>query len=113
MAKPAKEARMERRGLIPWKPFAEMSRWERDMERRFENFFSRRAEDKWWPGEGFAMRELSLDLDLYEEKDRIVVKAELPGMIKDDIQISIKDNILTIKDEKKKKEKEAAKDHDR
>jgi len=45
-----------------------------------------------------------LDLDLYEEKDRIVVKAELPGMTKDDIQISITDNILTIKGEKKKEE---------
>jgi len=111
MAKPAKEARMERRGLIPWKPFAEMSRWERDMERRFENFFSRRAEDKWWPGEGFAMRELSLDLDLYEEKDRIVVKAELPGMTKDDIQIFITDNILTIKGEKKKEEEDTGKDY--
>jgi HSP20 family molecular chaperone IbpA len=31
------------------------------------------------------------------EKDQMVVKAELPGMTKDDIQISVSDNVLTIK----------------
>ena len=50
-------------------------------------------------------------LDVYEEKDQIVVKAELPGLTKDDIQISISDNILTIKGEKKKEEEDTGKDY--
>ena len=58
-----------------------------------------------------ATREPNLDLDLYEEKDQIVVKAEMPGFTKDDIQISIADNALTIKGEKKKEEEDSGKDY--
>ena len=41
-------------------------------------------------------------MDLYEEKDEIVVKAELPGMEKDNIEVNLADHTLTIKGEKKK-----------
>ena len=40
-------------------------------------------------------------MDVYEEKNEIVVKTELPGMSRDDIQINITDNVLTITGEKK------------
>jgi HSP20 family protein len=43
-------------------------------------------------------------VDLYEEKDDIVVKAELPGMEKDNIEVNLSGNRLTIKGEKKKEE---------
>jgi HSP20 family protein len=45
------------------------------------------------------------------EKDQMVVKAELPGMTKDDIQISVSDNVLTIKGEKKQEEEDTGKDY--
>ncbi len=41
-------------------------------------------------------------MDLYEEKDEIVAKVELPGMEKDDIEVNIIDHRLTVKGEKKK-----------
>jgi len=41
-------------------------------------------------------------VDLYEEKDEIVAKVELPGMEKDDIEVNIIDHRLTVKGEKKK-----------
>jgi HSP20 family protein len=105
MAKQAKEMSTERRGLIPWRPFAEMARWERDMEQMLRSFL---PEDR-WPGGSLGIQEPKLDL--YEEKDQIVVKAELPGMTKDNIQLSIADNILTIKGEKKKEEEDKGKDY--
>jgi len=43
-------------------------------------------------------------VDLYEEKDDIVVKAELPGMEKDNIEVNLSDDRLTIRGEKKKEE---------
>ena len=43
-------------------------------------------------------------VDLYEEKDDIVVKAELPGLEKDDIEVNLSDNRLTIRGEKKQEE---------
>lgn len=40
-------------------------------------------------------------LDVYREKDDLVVKAELPGVSKKDLDISLEDGMLTIKAEKK------------
>jgi HSP20 family protein len=44
------------------------------------------------------------DLDVYEEKDEVVVKAEVPGLGKDDIAINLEGDLLTIKTEKKEEE---------
>lgn len=43
-------------------------------------------------------------VDLFEEKDDIVVKAEIPGIDKDSINVNLSDHTLTIKGEKKKEE---------
>jgi HSP20 family protein len=40
-------------------------------------------------------------LDLYEDKDNFTVKAELPGMKKDEIELSLHDNSLSISGERK------------
>jgi HSP20 family protein len=76
------------------------------MERMMDDFFGRRRRS-WWPERWFRPdeRETSAPaIDLYEDKDDIVVKAELPGMSKDDIAVSLSDHMLTIKGEKKKEE---------
>jgi HSP20 family protein len=43
-------------------------------------------------------------IDIAEEKDAILVKAEVPGCKADDINISVHGNILTISGEKKQEE---------
>lgn len=83
----------------------EMDRLERDMDRRFGDFFGgglRPLWSRWWPAraESFA----APVVDIYEEKDDIVLKAELPGMTKDDIEVNVTDHQLTLKGEKKKEE---------
>jgi HSP20 family protein len=89
-----------------------MARWERDMERMFGNLFAGTLLDEQLRSRRSAgAREPALDMDVYEDNDRIVVKAEMPGMSKDDIQISIADNILTIKGEKKKEEEDTGRDY--
>lgn len=40
-------------------------------------------------------------LDLYEEKDRLVVKLEVPGMKKEDFDIALHDGVLSISGERK------------
>jgi len=59
-------------------------------------------------------RTLALDLpaiDVYTEKDEVVVKAEIPGLTKDEIDVSVSGNTLTIKGEKKKEEETKDKDY--
>jgi HSP20 family protein len=105
MAQKAKEA--EGRAVTPWRPFMDLTRWETDMDRMMEGFFGRNRRP-WGPSlwSRRGLHELTTPMvDVYEEKDDVVVKAELPGMTKDDIEVDISDRYLTLKGEKKKEEK--------
>ncbi|MGE5215794.1 MAG: hypothetical protein ACM3SP_02200, partial [Chloroflexota bacterium] len=85
MAEKAKEK--ETKAIAPRRPFMDLTSWERDMDRMFEDFFGRRMRP-WWPERWFRADEMELKapaIDLFEEKDDIVVKAELPGIEKDNI----------------------------
>jgi HSP20 family protein len=77
-----------------------------DLDRMFEDFLGRRLRpfwpERWWSITGMEISTPAVDL--YEEKGDIVVKAELPGMEKDNIEVSLSDNRLTIRGEKKKEE---------
>lgn len=44
-------------------------------------------------------------IDVHDEENRYVVKAELPGLDKKNVQVSVNGDILTIKGEKKKESK--------
>jgi HSP20 family protein len=44
-------------------------------------------------------------LDVYEQKDNLVVKVELPGMKREDIEVSLHDGSLSISGERKAQEK--------
>jgi HSP20 family protein len=103
--KAAKETK-ESKAVTPWRPFMDVARWERDMERMMDSFFDRRMRP-WWPERWLRADEMEISapaVDLFEEKDDIVVKAELPGIEKDNIEVNVADHHLTIKGEKKKEE---------
>ena len=108
MAKKANPKRKEKkaRALVPRRASSELSRPEGDLDRMFEDFLERRLRsfwpERWWPAAG--MRITTPAVDLYEEKDDIVVKAELPGMEKDNIEVNLSDKWLTIKGEKKQEQ---------
>lgn len=79
-------------------PFEEMERW-------FEDFF-RRPFSPWFPRLRIPdIEEISPSVDVFEEGDGVVVKAELPGMSREDIDVKVTDDIVTISGEKKKEEK--------
>jgi HSP20 family protein len=100
----AKEKEKETREVTPWKPFSELSRIEREAERMFGDFFRRPLWGLSWPE---RFREIGFRepaIEVYEEKDDVVIKAEIPGMKKDDLDINISGTLLTIKGEKKQEE---------
>jgi HSP20 family protein len=82
----------------------------------FECWFDRLVEDvwrrpfpsilrpeQWWPVEGGMMTRMPA-VDVYEDKDEVFIKAELPGLSKEDISVEVTDATLTIKGEKKREE---------
>ena len=105
MAEKAKEK--ESKAVVPRRPFMDLTRWEREMDRVMDDFFGRRTLRPWWPERWFRADEMELKapmVDLFEDKDDVVVKAELPGLEKDNIEVNLTDHTLTIKGEKKKEE---------
>jgi len=88
----------ESRKPAPWRPFSGLARRQRDFENMFDDLFRLRSPF----GRAFS---LPVDVDVYEEGDDIIVKAELPGLAKEDIGISIQEHLLTIRGEKKSEEK--------
>jgi HSP20 family protein len=99
-----KEKEKETREVTPWRPFSELSRIEREAERMFGDYFRRPFWGVSWPE---RFREIGFRepaIEVYEEKDDVVVKAEIPGMKKEDLDINISDSHLTIKGEKKQEE---------
>lgn len=82
------------------------SGFERWFDRFFEDFTRRPfpsllPSEQWWP---FEAVKAPIPIDVYEEKDDVVLKAELPGLSKEDINVQVSDSSVTIKGEKKREE---------
>lgn len=80
--------------MEPWKPFREVVSLRDAMDRLFE--------DSVITPRGMAMPKI----DIKDQKDSIVVKAELPGMKEDEIDVEIADGVMTISGEKKEEKEE-------
>jgi len=50
-------------------------------------------------------------VDVIDRDDEVVVRAEVPGVEKDDLDVSVSDNAVTIKGETKREEKEEKGDY--
>ncbi len=85
----------------PITPFEEMENW---MEEVFRKPFSL-FRPLWLPGRFPGMEEFSPHVDIFEEGDDVVVKAEIPGMKKEDLDVRLTEDTITIAGEKKSEEK--------
>lgn len=95
------------RNLVPWEPFRELV----DFGSVFDRFFGRNLAHR-RPAMGLlGAGGWSPTLDVYDEKDRLVVKAELPGIEKKDIKVSVDGDILSIKGEARKENEAKEKDY--
>ena len=104
----------ESKEVIKVEPAHAISPFE-EMEKRFEEFF-RRPFSMLGPSLFPAIRmpelgEISAKVDIFEEGNDVVVKAELPGMKKDDLEVNLTDDTITVSGEKKKEEKIEKKDY--
>ena len=89
--------------LIKWHPvngFAtEFVNMQREIDRMFDRFRGGMADNgetsTWLPA-----------IDVVENQDDYVVKAELPGVNKNDVKITVQNDVLTIRGEKKSEKEE-------
>jgi HSP20 family protein len=85
--------------LIRWEPVRELDSLQSEMNRLFDGFFGNRAPN------GITSRRWIPAMDLVEGEDEFVLRADLPGLTEDDVEIEIKDSVLTISGERKAEEK--------
>jgi HSP20 family protein len=79
-----------------WKPAADIFRVQDEMNRMFDNFLGRDTNDRDLMSGAWAPA-----VDVLETEDNFELKAELPGLSKDDVKVTLHENVLTIKGEKK------------
>jgi len=84
-----------------WSPFQELNRLRNQLSslvtRPFEEFMAPATSffEGWTP-----------DVELYEDKEKFTIRAEIPGMKKEDIDVSLSGNTVTISGEKKREEEQ-------
>ena len=83
--------------LIRWEPMREMMTLREAMDRLFDDAFTRPL------SMGAASSALPA-IDLYQTADEVIVKAALPGLKPDEVQISITGDVLTLRGEFKQAE---------
>lgn len=88
-----KEVNMADKYLGRWEPFRDMLNLRADMDKVFSSFFGGFIEER----EGFW----APVIDIEEDRDSIIVEAEIPGMKKEDIKVAVHGNILSITGERK------------
>ncbi len=92
--------------LIRWDPYRELSSFTDRYNRAFGSMPARERDEEvglgaWMP-----------PVDIAEDKDRMLVTAELPGFKEDEVQIQMEGNLLTIRGERKfEQEKEGRNYH--
>ena len=81
-----------------WNPFQDLSQLQERMNRLFEESISRTRGLE----EGVLTGTWSPSVDIHEVDDGLMLIAELPGVSRENLQIDIKENILTLKGERRR-----------
>jgi HSP20 family protein len=77
--------------LEPWSSARDIGEVQSEMNRLFDSFFGRPARS------GVSERVWAPVADMYETKDELVIKLDLPGTNEKDIQVSITGDLLSVK----------------
>jgi HSP20 family protein len=84
--------------LIRWEPVREIQTMQNEMNRLFNTFF-----DTPQPGNGGqgSLRRWIPAMDVVETDEHFVLRADLPGLSENDVNIELEDNVLTVSGERK------------
>src|SRR4051812_10253300 len=83
--------------IVRWEPLREFSTLQNEMNRLFNTVFDAPAPS----GNGGAMRRWMPAMDLAETEDHFVLRADLPGLSEEDVNIELEDRVLTVSGERK------------
>ena len=94
--------------ITRYDPFRDLRTLQDEVNRLFSTSFSRSFGD-----DGIARGAWAPGVDIYENKDEIVLEAELPGMNREDFELTIENNVLTLRGERRFEKKDEADNYHR
>ncbi|MEP6706419.1 MAG: Hsp20/alpha crystallin family protein [Pyrinomonadaceae bacterium] len=81
--------------IVRYDPFRDLRSLQDEVNRLFTSNLTRSFDD-----EGIARGAWSPSVDIFENKDHIVLEAELPGMNREDFELSVENNVITLRGER-------------
>jgi HSP20 family protein len=88
-------------------PFHMLERFANEMDRIFEDFgFGRLRAGQPWRGMLSSEALWSPDVEVFHRNSELVVRADLPGLSKDDVKVDVTDDQLTIEGERQRQHDE-------
>ena len=83
--------------IVRYDPFRDLRTLQEEVNRLFSTNLTRAFDDD----QGIGRGAWAPSVDIYENKDQIVLEAELPGMNQDDFDLSVENNVITLRGERK------------
>src|SRR5580704_12957229 len=87
--------------LTRWEPFRELSTLQDRINRAFRESYTGAGHDESLTTSSFAPA-----VDVYEDEHQVTLKVEVPGIDEKDIDVQVKNNVLTVHGERKIEEEE-------
>ncbi|NVM57980.1 MAG: Hsp20/alpha crystallin family protein [Desulfobacterales bacterium] len=83
--------------LARWGPFSDLTRLQGRINRLFDDSLTWRGASE----DDTTLGAWSPAVDIYETAEAVVLKADLPGLKKEDLTVEVKENIITLRGERK------------
>jgi HSP20 family protein len=102
--------------LTRWEPFkGRLDRWKEleDMEKRLSTYLGRPAVQTETGKEAMTVAEWSPLVDITEDDKEYLIKADLPEVKKDDVKLTVQDDVMSISGERKYEKEEKGKKYHR
>src|ERR1041385_909080 len=87
--------------IVRYDPFRDLRTLQEEVNRLFSTNLTRGCGE-----EGIGRGAWNPSVDIYENKDNIFLEAELPGMNRDDFELSVENNVITLRGERQFEKKD-------
>ena len=89
--------------ILRYDPFRDLRSLQEEVNRLFSTNLTRGFGEA---EEGIGRGAWNPSVDIYENKDQIVLEAELPGMSRDDFELTVEHNVITLRGERQFEKKD-------
>jgi HSP20 family protein len=94
--------------IVRYDPFRDLRSLQEEVNRLFSSNLSRGFGE-----EGIARGAWNPSVDIYENKEQIVLEAELPGMNREDFELSVENNVITLRGQREFEKKDESDNYHR